>query len=321
MNKKIKKYIKEYKWSNIFAMLKNNRRAPALCESDFTGKTVLITGATAGIGYVTARKYASKGANLICINRNIQKSEALKQEIEQDFKVTCTYLTADLSSIEDTHKAVDQLLALETPIDVLIHNAGVYLTQRELTADGIEKVFMVHYLSSFIINYRLKEKLKEQGKGRILFVSSEGHRFAVWGLDLNDLNWEKRKYSGLQSYGAAKLAQLLTMLIFADYFKNSGVTINAMHPGAVKSNSGQDNGQTYKWLKKHILEKTLKAANISAEALYYLGVSPEVEHISGKFFNLTTLEDPTPPALDKEEARQLWDITLKMGKLSNNENK
>ncbi len=315
LDKRTRKYIREYKWSNIFTMLKNNRKPPENCELDFNDKLVVLTGATAGIGYVTAKHYASKGANLLCINRNKEKSELLKKEIEKEFRVSCDYMVADLSSIQQTHLVADQLLELDKPIDVLIHNAGVYLTKRELTEDGLEKVFMVHYLSSFIINYKLIDKLKAQNKARVIYVNSEGYRFAAWGLRLDDLNWEKRRYSGLKSYGAAKLAQLLAMLIFDECFKGSGVTINAMHPGAVRSDSGSENGKSYKWFKKHIIEKSLKSPEISAQALYYLGVSPDIENISGKFFNLTTLEEPAPPALDREVAGKLWDISLEMGKL------
>jgi len=315
LNKRIRNYVKEYRWSNVFAMIRNNRRDPKRCELDFSGKLVVITGATSGIGYVTARKYAAMGADLLCINRSKEKSEALKNEIEKEFHVRCDYLLADFNSLEQTHRVADQLLVLNRTIDVLIHNAGVYLTKKELTSDGIEKVFMVHYLSSFIITYKLKDKLKAQGKARIIYVNSEGHRFAAWGLRLDDLNWEKRRYSGLKSYGSAKLAQLLTMLIFDEFFKDSGVTINAMHPGAVKTDTGQENGVFYKWFKRNILDKSLRSVEISAEALYYLGVSPEVENVSGKFFNLTTLEEPTPPALDREIAEQLWEISLIMGRL------
>jgi NAD(P)-dependent dehydrogenase (short-subunit alcohol dehydrogenase family) len=105
------------------------------------------------------------------------------------------------------------------------------------------------------------------------------------------------------------------MLSFADYYQDSRVTINAMHPGAVKTDTGQENGAIYKWYKKRILDKTLRPANISAEAIYYLAVSRDIETVNGKFFNLTTLEEPTPPALDMEVARLLWDISVTMGKL------
>lgn len=312
---KFTRYFKEYQWSNVYAMIKNNRKEPEICNDTFKNKLVVITGATSGIGYLVAKKYASKGANLLCINRNKGKSETLKHEIEKDFKVTCDYLLADLSSMHETHELADKLRDIDRPIDVLIHNAGVYLTKPELTSDGIEKVFMVHYLSSFIINYKLSTKLKAQEKSRIILVNSEGHRFAAWGLRLDDLNWTKRRYSGLKSYGSAKLAQLLSMLIFDEQFRQSGVTINAMHPGAVKTKTGQENGRFYKWYKKNILDKTLKPADISAEAMYYLGASKDVETISGKFFNLTTLEEPTPPALDRDIARQLWEQSLQMAKL------
>lgn len=312
---RIKKYFKEYQWSNVFAMIKNNRKYPGICDADFKDKLVVITGATSGIGYLVAKKYASKGANLICINRNQAKSEALKHEIEKEFNVKCDYFLADLSNIQETHNVADKLLELEKPIDVLIHNAGVYLTKKELTSEGIEKVLMVHHLSAFIINYKLKDKLLQQAKSRIILVSSEGHRFAAWGLRLDDLNWSKRRYTGLKSYGSAKLAQLLSMLCFEEYFRGSGITINAMHPGAVKTDTGQDNGRMYKWWKKNFLDKTLRPAAISAEAIYYLGVSNEIETVSGKFFNLTTPEDPAPPAMDIEIAKLLWKLSIKMGKL------
>lgn len=313
---RFKKYFKEYEWSNIFAMLKNNLKNPKICNDDFKGKLVVISGATSGIGYVVAKKYASMGANLICINRNQQKSEALKKEIEKEYKVECNYILSDLSLLEEVHRVAGTLLQIHTPIDVLIHNAGVFLTKRELTPDGIEKVFMVQYLSSFIINYVLKDKLKKQKKARIILVNSEGHRFAVWGLRLDDLNWSKRRYGGFRSYGSAKLAQLLTMLCFNEYFNNSGVTINAVHPGAVKTETGQENGKLYRWYKKNILDKILRPSSIAAEAIYYLGVSKDVETISGKFFNLTTLETPAPPALDLEMAKLLWEISIKLGKLN-----
>jgi NAD(P)-dependent dehydrogenase (short-subunit alcohol dehydrogenase family) len=296
-------------------MIKNNRLDPKICTEDFNQKLVIITGATSGIGYLTARKYASKGANLLCINRNQKKSEVLRLEIEREYGVRCDYKIADLSNLQDIHNVAEELLKLETPIDVLIHNAGIYLTKRELTSDGLEKVFVVQYLASFIINYILKDKLISQGSARIIMVNSEGHRFAAWGLKLDDLNWERRRYSGLKSYGSAKMAQLLSMIVFDEHFKKSGVSINAMHPGAVKTETGQENGPVYRWFKRNFLDKSLKSPQISAEALYYLGVSKEVETVSGKFFNLTIQEEPAPPALDKEIAYELWERSLELSRL------
>ena len=309
-NSKFKQYFREYRWSNIAAMIRNNRAAPETCSSDFTGRLAVITGATSGIGYVTARKYASRGADLLCINRNLAKSEALRQEIEKEYGVKCDFRIADLTILADIRRVAGELAALDRPIDVLIHNAGVYMTKRELTADGLEKVFVVQYLASFIINYQLIGKLSSQPRSRIIMVNSEGHRFAAWGLHLDDLNWEKRHYSGLGGYGSAKLAQLLSMLVFAERFEGTGVTINAMHPGAVKTETGQDNGPVYKWFKRNFIDRTLKSPELSAEALFWLGASEKAEGISGRFFNLTTEEEPAPPALDMDVARELWQLSL-----------
>lgn len=312
MRKKRAQYFREYKWSNIFAMIRNSRKDPVICTDDFKGKLVVITGSTSGIGYITARKFASNGANLLCVNRNEKKSEKLRNEIEGEFGVKCDYRIADLSRMADIFRVSDELLAFGSPIDLIIHNAGVYLTKRKLTPDGFERVFAVHYLSSFVMNYLLLDKLKAQESARILMVGSEGHRFAVWGLRLDDLNWEKRRFSGLKSYGSAKTAQLLSMIVLADKLKGSGVTINTMHPGAVKTETGQENGPAYHWFKRNLFDKTLKSAEISAEALYYLGVSRELDGVTGRFFNLTTPEEPAPPAIDREVAYELWEKTLKM---------
>jgi NAD(P)-dependent dehydrogenase (short-subunit alcohol dehydrogenase family) len=311
-NEKFAKYFKEYQWSNIFAMIRNNRSDPKICTENFTGKLVVITGATSGIGYHTARKYASHGADLLCINRNLQKSEALCREIEGEYGVKCGFKIADLSNLQNIRQVAEELSGLDKPIDVLIHNAGIYLTKKELTGDGLEKVFVIQYLSTFIINLIVEEKLKSQDSGRIILVNSEGHRFAAWGLRLDDLNWEKRRFFGLKSYGSAKLAQLLSMIIFNEHFLKSGITINAMHPGAVKTDTGQENGPAYRWFKRNFLDKSLRPPEISAEALYYLGVSKEMEAVSGKFFNLTTEEEPAPPALDKEAAYELWEKSMEI---------
>jgi retinol dehydrogenase-13 len=318
-NKKFIKYFREYQWSNIFAMIRNNRLDPKICTEDFKNKLVVITGATSGIGYYTAMKYASHGANLLCINRNQSKSEALREEIEGRYGVKCDYKIADLSKLHDIHRVSEELTGINIPIDVLIHNAGVYLTKREITQDGIEKVFVVQYLSSFIINLSLINKLKAQDNARIIMVNSEGHRFAAWGLKMDDINFDKQRYSGLKSYGSAKLAQLLSMIVLSDKLKNTGVTVNAMHPGAVKTETGQENGPVYRWFKRNLLDRSLRSPEISAEALYYLGVSKETDKVSGKFFNLTTIEEPAPPALDKEVAYELWEKSLELVKLQNQE--
>ena len=312
----MKKYFREYKWSNIFAMLSNQKLDPKICTDDFPNRLVVITGATSGIGYVTTLKYASHGADILCINRNEEKSKELCKTLKNQYNTDCTYIIADFTKLADVHAVAKQLAALNRNIDVLIHNAGVYVTNKTFTADNLEMVFQTNYLSTFILNYYTKEKFIKQKSGRILFVNSEAHRFAVWGLHLNDLSWDKHRYSGLKSYGAAKTAQLLSMIKLNDYFADTGVTVNAMHPGNVKTNSGQNNGRLYKIFKRMFVDRTAKPLEISAESLYYLGVSSELDNVSGKFFNLTTEEEPTPPALDRDAAEELWVLSLKLGRFS-----
>lgn len=307
------KYVKQYKWSKIFTMLKNQKKDPAICTERFENRLVIITGATSGIGYKTARKYASQGSDILSVNRSKEKSEALCDMLKTDYSVNCTYMLADFTKLSDIHKVGKELAALERDIDVFIHNAGTYVTQKTITEDGLEQVFQTNYLSTFILNHYIKSKLIQQNKGRIIFVNSEAHRFAAWGLRLNDLLWDKRSYSGLKSYGAAKLEQLLSMLKLNQDFANTNVTINAMHPGNIKTNSGTNNGKLYKFYKRNFIDRNARPVEIASEALYYLGVSKDVKDISGKFFNLTTEEEPAPPALDLEEAEKLWEVSLELG--------
>jgi NAD(P)-dependent dehydrogenase (short-subunit alcohol dehydrogenase family) len=315
-NKNFWKYFKQYEVSQIMAMVKNGGKDPLICSGRFEKKLVVITGTTSGIGKFTAMKYASMGADLLCINRNEGKTIELKKEIEESYAVKCDYLIADLSKLKDIHAIADQLSKMERPIDVLIHNAGLTLSKQQLTDEGFDLVFVVNYLSSFIINYLLMEKLKNQQNARIVMNNSEGHRFVPWGLSLDDLHWRKNRYTGLKAYGSAKLAQLLSMHIFKEKFDGFNVTINAMHPGAVESDTGKDNGRLYQWYKRNVLEKMLRPTDIAAEALYYLGVSADLEGISGKFFSLTTEEIPSPPAWDIDEARKLWEVSINLGNLN-----
>ena len=311
----MKNYLKQYEWSDFREFLQNEKRDPEICADDFQSRLVVISGATSGIGYETAKKYASHGADILSINRNEEKSIRLCNDLKEEYAVEATYLTADFTRLADVHVAGEGLASLERDIDVLIHNAGVYLTKKQITGDNLEVMFQTIYLSSFILNHYLFDKIKAQDQGRIIFVSSEGHRFAIQGIRLDDLNWQQRRYSGSKSYGSVKTAQLLSMLKLSELYSDCGVTVNAMHPGNVKTNMGGDNGIFYQLTKKVFVNATAKSPQVSAEALYSLGVDRKYEGISGKFFNLTTQEVPAPPALDKEVADELWDLSLVLGGL------
>ena len=305
MNENRKKYWPEYKWSNVNAMIKNTRRKPKTNPEPFRDKFVVITGATSGIGYHTTRKYASMGAHILMINRNPDKSEAVRKEIAEEFGTPISYFIADLAFRSEIEKTAQHLLGIDRPIDVLIHNAGVHLQTRKENMLGLEENFAVHYLCPLIITKTLLPKYQKDQTGRILLVSSEAYRFAAWGLDLDDLQWKKRRYTGIQAYGAGKLAQILFMHLFSAELMPYRVTINAMHPGMVRTQTGKDNGKFYRWYKRNVIDRLSDTADVSAEALYYLGTSPELAQTTDVFFHLTTEEELSPPARDWEAAKAL----------------
>ncbi|MBN2619005.1 MAG: SDR family NAD(P)-dependent oxidoreductase [Spirochaetales bacterium] len=309
------RYLLQYRFSNIFNMFKNIKKDPEICTQTFENKLVVITGSTTGIGFVTAARYAKSGARLIFINRNLEKTEKQCKDFKNLYNCECTYFIADFTNLEEIHNAGNFLANLHENIDVLIHNSGVFMTKRTFTQDNIELVFQVNYLGSFIINEYIKEKFKKQNLGRIIYVNSEGHRFAVLGVHTRDLDWKYHLYTGLKSYGSAKTAQLLSMLYYKEYFQGSNVTINAMHPGNVRTNMGNNNGKFYKLKKSLMVDRSAKDPNISAEALYFLGVSDKVAGITGKFFNLTTLEIPAPPAIDVKAVQEIIDLSRKLGRV------
>jgi NAD(P)-dependent dehydrogenase (short-subunit alcohol dehydrogenase family) len=153
----------------------------------------------------------------------------------------------------------------------------------------------------------LLDRLISSAPARIIQVNSQGHRFG--GLDLSDLTWERRRYRGLQGYGASKVAQLLTVWELAERLQGSGVTINAMHPGEVRTNIGMNNGTLYRFYQRYLIWWMLKAPVISGEAIYYLAAAPEMAEVSGRFFNLTIDEKPAKHALDRSLGKQVWSVS------------
>ncbi len=305
-------YLLQYRFRDMADLLRNEKKSPLDCVGNLEGKTVVLSGATSGIGLATARLFASKGAHLVCLNRNKEKSGLLETELKSRFDCHVRTIITDFSSLRQTRECALRLLELTTPIDVIIHNSGVYHTKKTFSEDGIEIVFHVNHLSSFFLNYLLQERLRKENRARIIYVNSEGHRFALAGVHVNDLDWKKHIYTGLKSYGAAKTAQLLTMSKFNEYFSGSGVTVNAMHPGNVTTNIGDNNGRRYRMFKKRLVLSFARDPVISAKALFYLSVSAEVRKDSGRFFNLTTPEKPAPHARDHHMADAVWEKSLEL---------
>lgn len=287
--------------------IKNSRMVQKTTDARLEGRVCVITGATSGVGYHAAKRLSQGGAHLILVCRNLEKAFRVQSELEQDNGVPIRVMQADFSRFTEVRKTATALLENYPRIHLLINNAGIHNTRRIVTEFGIEIVFSLNHLASFLFTRLLLSRMIESAPARIIQVNSQGHRFG--GLDLNDLNWEKRRYRGLQGYGASKTAQLLTVWELADRLHGSGVTINAMHPGAVKTNIGMNNGLLYQWYQRYLIWPFLKDPEISGSAIYYLAAAPEMAGVSGRFFNLTIDEKPAPHALDRSLGKQIWRIS------------
>ncbi len=290
--------------------MKNDKAIQKTSNESMTGKICIISGATSGVGYEAVKSLAAGGADIVMIARNENKAKAVKEEIERIYNVRVDYFIADFSNLQQIKKAAKEILEKYPRIDILINSAGIHSTKRKLNKDGVEMVLCVNHLAPFLLTRLLLKRMVESSPSRIIQVNSEGHRFN--GLNLNDINWNKRFYTGLRSYGASKTAQLLTVWELAEELKGTGVTINAMHPGGVRTNIGNDNGRLYRWFLHNVTWHFLKDPKISGDAIYYLAAANELKDVSGKFFNLTTLEKPAEHALNKENQKKIWNLSLKM---------
>ncbi|NCA99424.1 MAG: SDR family oxidoreductase [Clostridia bacterium] len=274
------------------------------------GKICVITGATSGVGLETARALASHGAQLVLVSRSQEKADRIARELRSMWNIEVDSILADFSDLDQVRQAANTLLERYPRIDVLINCAGMHSTRKTHTPAGFETVFCVNHLASFLLTALLLDRMIASSPSRIIQVNSEGHRFN--GLDLGDLSWQKRHYTGLRSYGASKTAQLLTVWEFADLLQDTGVTINAVHPGDVKTNIGNNNGWLYRIFTHYVTGLFLKDAVISGPALGYLASAPELAAVSGQFFHLTHEEKPAPHALDREMGQRVWVTSLQL---------
>ena len=300
----------ELKLPDELIFLKNGKAIQKKSNVSMSGKVCVVTGSTSGVGLEASKRLAEGGAHIVMVCRNKLKAELVSSEIRSRWNVPVDVIIADFSRLDDVRKAAALVLKTYPKIDVLINSAGLHSTKRLYTPAGFELVFCVNHLAPFLFTNLLMERIKESAPARILQVNSEGHRFN--SLDPNDLNWKKRFYTGLRSYGASKTAQLLTVWELNDQLKGSQVTINALHPGDVRTNIGNNNGWLYKAFLHHVIWYSLKDPVISGDALYYLASAPEMSGISGRFFNLTIDEKPAAHALDREMGKRILDLTMKM---------
>lgn len=299
-----------FKFPEELMFMKNGKAVQKHSDESMKGKLCVISGSTSGVGYEAAKSLAASGANIVMVVRNENKAEAVKNELERKYSVFVDYFIADFSDLKQVEKAAKEISDKYPRIDVLINSVGIHSTKKVFNKDGIEMVFCINHLSTFLMTKLLLNTMIKSSPSRIIQVNSEGHRFS--GVKSNDLRWNDHIYTGLRSYGSSKTAQLLTVWQLAEDLKDSGVTINAMHPGGVRTNIGNNNGGLYRWFLHHVTWHFLKDPKISGEAIYYLASANELNKVSGKFYNLTIEEKPARHAIDQENQKTIYDLSMKM---------
>lgn len=275
------------------------------------GKTCLVTGATSGIGEVTASELARAGARVVLVGRSRERCEATADRIRQaTARQDVEWAVADLSSQEEVRRLAAMVKERFPRLDVLVNNAGALFSTRRESADGIEMTFALNHLAYFALTSFLLDTLRASAPARVVNVASDAHRMARPGLDFDDLQGRKR-YSGMQAYARSKLANILFTTELARRLAGTGVTANSLHPGFVATNFGQGNGWVSTVIKLTAPVFGLRAAE-GAKTGVYLAASPEVEGVTGKYFVKCRPAEPAPPGRDEQAARRLWQVSEEM---------
>jgi len=266
-----------------------------------------VTGATSGIGRATALGLAKLGSRLILVGRDAGRAEETRAEIQNvtgrnDVEV----VRGDFAQLAEVRRVADELLARTEAIHVLVNNAGVTMMKRTTTPDGFETTFAVNHLACFLLTGLLLPRLRAAAPAaRIVNVASDAHR---WGaLDLDDLQNE-RQFKAMKVYGQSKTANLLFTRELARRLAGSGVTVNALHPGAVATRLGRGNGPVLDLVQRAI-GLFMKSPEQGAATSIHLASAAALEGVSGRYFADRKEKQPAAHATDDVTARRLWEIS------------
>lgn len=278
-------------------------------DGNMKGKTCIVTGASSGIGFETARGLARRGAKVTLLSRSAERCQAAAGRIRQETgNEAIDFIAADLSSQTEVRKAAEEYLRRQERLDVLVNNAGGFFWNRAETVDGLEMTFALNHLNYFLLTNLLLERLKASAPARIVCVSSDAHRGAR--LNFDDLQ-NKRKYAGFPAYAQSKLMNVLFTHELSRHLEGSGVTANALHPGFVASGFAKNNGLLFR-LVMPLAQLGAISLEDGARTSIYLASSPEVEGVSGKYFTREKEVASDPASYDEQSARRLWDVSAEL---------
>jgi NAD(P)-dependent dehydrogenase (short-subunit alcohol dehydrogenase family) len=272
-------------------------------------KIVVITGTTSGVGRAAALELARRGATLFMIARNRGRAADTEKLIRErtGSSAVRTFL-ADLSSLTEIRRVAEEILGHSRRIDVLLNNAGVAQRRRTPTAQGFEATFATNHLGYYLLTRLLLERLMQSRPSRIVNVASEAHRGV--SLDFDDLQSE-RHYRAFRTYRKSKLANLMFTYELARRMETSGVTVNAVHPGWVASRLGMDDGLLSRAITA-VARVCARTPERGAETVVWLASSPEVEGVTGKYFQDRSEIRSSAASYDREAQRRLWAISAEM---------
>jgi retinol dehydrogenase-14 len=274
---------------------------------DMSGKVCIVTGANSGIGKETARALAAMGATVVMVVRNREAGEQARQEIINGTgNESIELMIADLFSMAEVKRLADEFKSRHERLDVLINNAGGIFPKREITGDGFERTFALNHLTPFLLTHELLDVLKTSAPSRIVNVSSNAHMMGK--IDFENLQSEK-KYGQMGPYGNAKLMLIMFTYALARRLEGTGVTVNVLHPGFVRTHFGQNNASRARKLMFRMIGPLAKSPKKGAETSIYLASSPEVEGVSGEYFVNCRPAKSSNVSYDKDLQEQLWKRT------------
>jgi NAD(P)-dependent dehydrogenase (short-subunit alcohol dehydrogenase family) len=275
-------------------------------DGTLTGKYVLVTGATSGMGKVTALRLAEQGATVVVAGHNAEKTQEASQEIQRRArKSDVRSLVADLTSLAQVRALAQMYCDTYPRLDVLIHNAGGMFGKRQLSADRLEMTFALNQFAPFLLTHLLLDTLKASAPSRIITVASAQH--AGKQVPFEDMTHEKG-YKPLQVYAESKLMAIMFTYALARRLQGTNVTANTLHPGVVATNFGKDAGGM--WLAMFtVLAPFELSPEKGAQTALYLASSPEVATVSGQYFIKSKPARSSKESYDVTAQERLWALS------------
>jgi NAD(P)-dependent dehydrogenase (short-subunit alcohol dehydrogenase family) len=273
------------------------------------GRTVLITGGTAGIGHATALGLAALGAHLAITGRDRDRTENAARKIRAAGSGQVDVFVADLSSQAQVRRLADEVLRQLPRIDVLVNNVGGYWNTRHVTADGLEHTFALNHLAPFLLTNLLSDRLRHSGPARVITVSSNAQ--AMGRIDFDDLQGE-RSYSGARAYNQSKLANVMFTYELARRLRGTSVTANALHPGVVSTAFGADDPGRVQRMFVPVIRPFMKSPTQGAATSIHLASSPGLDQVTSRFFADSSPRRSARRSYDETAAARLWRVSAEL---------